>query len=156
MIDIAKFYLNKEKESKYSLVFIAFGGEEAGLKGSKYFVENPLIPLEKIKIVLDLDMVGFGKEGLNIWNCVFYADVCQKFDELNFKEKYFSAIRYKGEIPESDHHPFYLKGVKAIFLTTGIEQSPNFHTKYDTFNSVTFDKIDELKKLLIDFIPGTE
>jgi aminopeptidase YwaD len=152
MVDLANKYTSKKEESKYSIVFIAFGAEEAGLIGSRYFVENPLIPLDRIKIVLDLDMVGFGKEGLNIWNATNYPDVCQKFDEINKNGKYFSSITYKGEIPESDHHPFYLKGVKAIFITTGTEQSPNYHTSFDTFSSLTFDKINELENLLTGFI----
>ena len=77
----------------------------------------------------------------------------ENFDDINYKGKYFPSIKYKGEIAESDHHPFYLSGVKAIFITTGTEQSPYFHTKDDTYSNVTFDKIVELENLLIDYIP---
>ena len=153
IIELANQYSKKVEKSKYSILFVAFGGEESGLVGSKYFVENPIIPLERIKIVLNLDMVGFGKDGLYIWNSDTYPEICEKFDDINFKGKYFSKITFRGPLAESDHHPFYLSGVKAVFITTGVEQSPYFHTIYDTYDRVTFDKANDLVKFLNDFIP---
>ncbi|MBA2335317.1 MAG: M20/M25/M40 family metallo-hydrolase [Blastocatellia bacterium] len=48
----------KEKKNKRTIIFIAFGGEEEGLLGSKYFVNNPVWPLDKIVTMINLDMVG--------------------------------------------------------------------------------------------------
>lgn len=47
-----------------SIVFIAFGSEEAGLLGSEYYVNHPLFPLEKTVAVINMDMIGRGKETL--------------------------------------------------------------------------------------------
>ena len=44
--------LAQEEKTKYSMVFICFGSEEIGLVGSKYYTENPLVPLEKIKFLI--------------------------------------------------------------------------------------------------------
>jgi len=43
VLDLARYY--KQHPGKYNMVFILFTGEEAGLMGSEYFTENPLIPL---------------------------------------------------------------------------------------------------------------
>jgi Zn-dependent M28 family amino/carboxypeptidase len=48
----------KEKKNKRTLIFMAFGGEEEGLLGSKYYVNNPVWPLEKTIAMINLDMVG--------------------------------------------------------------------------------------------------
>lgn len=48
----------KEKKNKRTIIFIAFGGEEEGLLGSKYYVNNPAFPLEKTVAMINLDMVG--------------------------------------------------------------------------------------------------
>jgi aminopeptidase YwaD len=47
-----------EKKNKRTIVFIAFGGEEEGLLGSKFYVSNPSFPLDKTVAMINLDMVG--------------------------------------------------------------------------------------------------
>ncbi|HEX8370339.1 MAG TPA: M20/M25/M40 family metallo-hydrolase [Pyrinomonadaceae bacterium] len=48
----------KEKKNKRTIVFAAFGGEEEGLLGSKFYVNNPAFPLDKTVAMINLDMVG--------------------------------------------------------------------------------------------------
>ena len=48
----------KEKKNKRTLIFMAFGGEEEGLLGSKHYVNNPVWPLDKTIAMINLDMVG--------------------------------------------------------------------------------------------------
>ena len=44
--------------NKRTLIFIAFSGEEDGVFGSKYYVNNPVFPLNKTVAMINLDMVG--------------------------------------------------------------------------------------------------
>ena len=48
----------KEKKNKRTIIFIAFSGEEEGLLGSNYYVNNPAFPIEKTVAMINLDMVG--------------------------------------------------------------------------------------------------
>ncbi|MEO7673227.1 MAG: M28 family peptidase, partial [Pyrinomonadaceae bacterium] len=48
----------KEKNNKRTMIFMAFAGEEEGLLGSKFYVENPVWPLDKTVAMINLDMVG--------------------------------------------------------------------------------------------------
>ncbi len=48
----------KSKNNKRTIIFMAFGGEEEGLLGSKYYVNNPVWPLDKTIAMINLDMVG--------------------------------------------------------------------------------------------------
>ncbi|HVF30298.1 MAG TPA: M28 family peptidase, partial [Pyrinomonadaceae bacterium] len=57
VIELARQFA-KEKKNKRTLIFIAFGGEEEGLLGSKYYVNNPVWPLDKTVAMINLDMVG--------------------------------------------------------------------------------------------------
>jgi len=54
--------------AKYSVVFIAFSGEEAGLKGSWYFASHPLFRLKKIRFLVNLDIVGDATNGITVVN----------------------------------------------------------------------------------------
>lgn len=57
MLEIARQFA-KEKKNKRTIIFIAFGGEEEGLLGSKHYVNNPIFPLNKTVAMLNMDMIG--------------------------------------------------------------------------------------------------
>ncbi|CAN5843829.1 hypothetical protein BH20ACI4_BH20ACI4_18660 [soil metagenome] len=57
MLELARQFA-KEKDNKRTLIFIAFGGEEEGLLGSKFYVNNPVFPLAKTVAMINMDMVG--------------------------------------------------------------------------------------------------
>ena len=44
---------------KRSIVFLATAAEEMGLLGAKYYVKNPVIPLEKTIVGVNMDMLNF-------------------------------------------------------------------------------------------------
>ena len=57
MLELARQFA-EAKNNKRTLIFIAFGGEEEGLIGSKAYVNNPVFPLAKTVAMVNLDMVG--------------------------------------------------------------------------------------------------
>jgi len=57
MLELARQF-SKEKKNKRTIIFIAFGGEEEGLVGSKFYVNNPAFPINKTVAMINLDMVG--------------------------------------------------------------------------------------------------
>ncbi|MDQ3748427.1 MAG: M20/M25/M40 family metallo-hydrolase [Acidobacteriota bacterium] len=57
MLELARQF-SKEKKNKRTIIFIAFGGEEEGLLGSKFYVNNPAFPINKTVAMINMDMVG--------------------------------------------------------------------------------------------------
>ena len=57
MLELARQFA-KAKNNKRTLIFIAFGGEEEGLLGSRFYVNNPIFPLDKTVAMINMDMVG--------------------------------------------------------------------------------------------------
>jgi Zn-dependent M28 family amino/carboxypeptidase len=134
------------KPTSRSVVLIAFTGEEEGCLGSKYFVENPLIPLEKIVFVLNNDGGGF-----NVTHLIRIAGlerVSQKERIKKAADKYgLSALPYPSELQylyqESDNMPFACKGIPAVTVSPGFDKVDEEIRKYihtvddeagDTFN----------------------
>lgn len=58
LLELAKYYAKNSTKERFNLLFIAFGAEELGLVGSRYFVEHPVIPLNTIHWMLNMDMIG--------------------------------------------------------------------------------------------------
>ena len=59
MLEIAERFA-KERPAR-SIIFISHQGEEGGLRGSRWFVDHPTVPLEKIVAAHNMDMVGKGR-----------------------------------------------------------------------------------------------
>ena len=56
LIEVARAFSKEMDGPRRTIVFIAFGSEEIGVLGSNYYVNNPLFPLDKIHIMINLDM----------------------------------------------------------------------------------------------------
>lgn len=54
LLELAEHYSKPENEPNYSIAFIAFAAEEAGLLGSFHYVNNPLFPLSNIRFLINL------------------------------------------------------------------------------------------------------
>lgn len=151
MIDLARYYSMPEHRPYYSIAFIAFTGEEAGLLGSKFFVDNPLIPLSKIKLVINLDMVGTCEKGISIVNATANTNIYQQLDTINKEYKYLPLVNSRGESANSDHHYFHKAGVRAIFIY-GMGQSGPYHHPEDNSKNLGLLGYTPMFNLLTKFI----
>ncbi len=154
-LDLAKYYAEEGNESFYSIAFIFTSSEELGLLGAKYFVENPLIPLNKIKFLVNLDIIGTGEDGLKVVNGSVFNEEFKRLVSINNEFEYVKDIKRRGEAAISDHHPFYKKGVKSFFIYT-IGGSPSYHTMYDKPELLPLFVYEDLFNLLVDFVESFE
>jgi len=151
LLDLARYYGEKENRPDLSMVFMAFAGEEAGLLGSGYYVQHPIFPLKKIKFLVNLDMVGSGSEGIKVVNGSIFKHRFQELVGLNKTNNLLAKVSQRGEAANSDHYPFYAAGVPSFFIYTLGKESPEYHSVYDTPQNVPFTEYDELFKLLTLF-----
>jgi hypothetical protein len=145
--------LVKKPLDDYNLVFIAFAGEEIGLLGSKYFVEHPLVPLKKIRFVLNMDIMGSGEEGITCVNSTLFKNEFDRLVQLNETSHYLSLIKPRGPAANSDHYYFTEAGVPAFFIYT-MGPNKNYHDIYDTYAALSFAKFNEIQQLMLEFIRG--
>ncbi|NOZ47013.1 MAG: Zn-dependent exopeptidase M28 [Chlorobi bacterium] len=155
VLNLAKYYASFKSKPKYSMAFIFFSGEEVGLLGSKYFTENPLFPLEKIKFLINLDLVGTGEKGIMLVNGKVFKKVYERFQRINAQNNYLSKIAARGKAANSDHYYFSEKGVKAFFIYTmgGIAE---YHNIYDKAETLPLTEYSDLFSLLTDFVKSYE
>jgi hypothetical protein len=154
LLDLAR-HLKKTDNLRYTYVFMWFAGEEAGLTGSRYYVEHPFLPLEKIKYLFNLDMVGTGETGIRIVNGAFFPDVMERILHLNEVHQFLSSVTPRETSANSDHHPFFEKGVRAFFIfTTG--EYRHYHNIYDRGEDVPLSAYDSFFGLIRTFLMDVE
>lgn len=117
-----------------SILFVAYGSEEAGLLGSRYFVDHPPIPLDDIAANLEIEMIGDQDPQLPAGVMMMTG-----FDRSNFGQ----ALKDRGALvgpdpyPEqnfferSDNYALALRGIVA-HTVSGWATIPTYHTPEDT------------------------
>ncbi len=148
LLNLARYYA--QHPQKYSIGFICFAGEEAGLIGSKYYTEHPLLPLKDIHFLLNTDLAGTGEEGIMVVNATVFPKEFDMMTKINEEEKLLFAVKPRGKAAISDHYFFTEKGVPSFFFYTmgGIKA---YHDVFDKAITLPLNEHEDLFKLLIKF-----
>jgi aminopeptidase YwaD len=149
LLNLVKFY--RKNPPKYRTVFIFFAGEEAGLTGSKYFVESKVLDLSKIKFLLNLDLLGTGDEGITVVNATEYKPQFERLKKINEEKHYVALVKPRGKAQNSDHYWFTEKGVPCFFIYTmgGIKA---YHDVYDIERTLPLTRYKHVFSLITDFL----
>ncbi|HRH68046.1 MAG TPA: M20/M25/M40 family metallo-hydrolase [Flavobacteriales bacterium] len=140
-----------KNKPKMNILFVAFAGEEAGLAGSDWFIVDRPIDLGKIRLMLNLDIMGTGDEGITVVNATARQAEYDALVKINDDKKYVPQVKSRGPACNSDHCPFVKRGVPAIFVYTmgGITA---YHDVLDKAETLPLTEFSDLQALFRDFI----
>ncbi|RTE52363.1 M28 family peptidase [Arenibacter aquaticus] len=138
LLEIGEKLVAHKSELKRSVLLVAFGAEEQGLLGSKYFTEHPVVPLSKIKLMINMDMVG----RLNQANQVYMGGAGTFPGGVELMKELapplgLSPVVHAGSVGGSDHVSFYKKKISVMGIHTG--GHPQYHTPEDTVELINFE-----------------
>jgi len=141
----------KKHPPKVNILFVAFAGEEAGLKGSEWFVVDRPIDMARIRMLINLDLNGTGEEGITVVNATAQQAVYDKLVAINEKTKDLPQVKARGPACNSDHCPFAQKGIPAIFIYTmgGVSY---YHDVMDRPETLPLTKFDGLYRTLVTLL----
>ncbi len=148
LLSMAKYF--KENPVDYNILFIAFAGEEAGLLGSKHFVEHPLVKLNKISFLLNLDIMGSGEDGITVVNATLFENEFKQLQAINAEKNLLKQVKSRGPAANSDHYWFTQMGVPAFFIYT-MGPNKNYHDVFDTQANLSFVEYEDITTLLVEF-----
>jgi len=155
-----------------SIIFAAWNSEERGLLGAWAYTEDPVVPLDKIVAVLNMDMIGRNEEvqvggggrfrGLeiqtaesnanatNIIGTLRSPDLRQAVEKANENIGVDLRFRYDNNVSNlmrrSDHWPFIQRGVPGIWIHTGLH--PDYHTMYDRPEKINYVKMEKIARMV--------
>jgi aminopeptidase YwaD len=137
VLELAEFFSAHPRMLRRSTVFILFSGEEEGLFGSKHYTDNPLIPLNRTRAMINMDMIGRmqADSGL-IVEGIGSTPVWRSFmTNLNTPKLFNLHLKEEGLGP-SDHLNFYTNKIPVLFFFTGYH--PDYHRSTDTKEKINY------------------
>ena len=148
LMNLARYYAMNPQ--KYSIGFILFSGEEAGLVGSKYFTDNPLISLGRIRFLINTDLAGTGIDGITVVDASEFPKELTMMKAVNDSMGLLKAINSRGKAANSDHYFFTESGVPSFFFYTlgGVSY---YHDVFDRSETLPLNEHEDLFKLIIGF-----
>ncbi len=145
----------KKNPPKHSVILAAFDAEELGLKGSEYYVANSIIPLKKIMINLNMDMISRSDKNELFAVGTNYSKILQ---EIFLNTEYSTKIKllpghddpknWKADwTHSSDHASFYKEGIP--FLYFGVDDHIDYHKPTDDYKNIQTEFYIEAVKSII-------
>ncbi|MBD1433836.1 M20/M25/M40 family metallo-hydrolase [Sphingobacterium sp. DN00404] len=152
LLELARHYSGNDIKESFNLLFLAFGAEELGLVGSRYFTENPTIPLENIHWMLNMDMIGRYNpdNGLAVIGYGTSSKFPTIFENITSDIKFNLSRDGNGG---SDQTSFYRKDIPVLFFHTGGHD--DYHKPGDDPEKIDYNALESILKLEIDVIDNS-
>ena len=158
---IAKAFAQGPKPRR-SLLFVWHAGEEAGLLGSRYMADYPVVPLDTISAQLNIDMIGRNRcDDPKESNTVYLVGSDRISTELHDLNEASNrglekpmTLDYELNDPadpesiytRSDHYSYASRGIPIIFYTTGLHR--DYHYVTDEVSKIEFPKLAHIAQLV--------
>jgi Peptidase family M28 len=164
VIAMAEALTSTKERPKRSVMFLVFEAEEDGLLGAFYYVDHPIVPMDKTVAVLNMDMIGRDEDSptwnthaadnrnsVNVVGTLYNPDLRKIIETEN--KQIGLTLDYKtdqddreGWFSRSDHYPFAIKSVPMVLFNTG--EHPDYHTANDTWDRINYPKIEKITRLV--------
>ena len=148
VLGVAEALARFAEKPRRSVLFLLFGAEEQAVAGSEYYLEHPIVPLEKTVAFINLDGVGCGdkvgalaaKNYPEFWE--FIREVNEKYIHRTINTRYFANIAR----PRLDAARFMWKGVPT--LSFSVYGAPSYyHIAKDDIDTITPEILEDLAQL---------
>lgn len=152
ILGAAKAFVTSEIKPKRSVLFILLGGEECGLYGSEFYAKNPLFPINKTLLMINLDMVGNGT-GFFLGGGKSHPELFSHFEKANNSWIHRDLQANEASInygrPRSDESNFENVGIPTFGLWTRNSVFPvYYHDPRDKTDVLTPEIMEDAAKLL--------
>jgi hypothetical protein len=164
LLELAETFAQAKREGngpRRSILFMAFSGEEKGLLGSEFYTDNPIIPLERTFVNLNIDMIGrIDERHAPDSNYVYLIGSDKISQDLHDISEHANATYTQLELDytfnderdpnrfyyRSDHYNFAKNGIPVIFYFTGVHE--DYHKPTDTVEKIMFPKMQRIVQLI--------
>ena len=157
MLALAKWI--RDHPQRHSFLFVAFDAEEMGLQGARAFIAGPPVPLDRVVMNVNLDMVSRSpKNELYAVGTYHYPFLGPFVEQAARPSKIELLTGHQGPgLPpgddwtgSSDHGAFHEARIPFLYL--GVEDHPGYHQPSDDAADITPDFYVEAIETALDLL----
>jgi Zn-dependent M28 family amino/carboxypeptidase len=155
VLELARAFASLERRPARSIMFVLVSGEEKGLLGSMYFVQNPPVPASQMVANINADMIGRNAPDTVVAIGQDYSSLGPTVQQVAARHPELGLVVAPDLWPQeqlffrSDHFAFAAREIPAIFFTTGLHEQ--YHQPSDQAHLIDNDKLARISRLLFHF-----
>lgn len=151
LMEVADALSRLPEKPRRSILLAFWDGEEKGLWGSKYWVENPTVPLKHVRAAINIDMVGrLRGNDLTVYGVRTAPGLRRLVAEGNEGPM---TLDFDWDIKgDSDHYSFYSANIPIVMLHTGLHG--DYHRPSDDVEKINNEGIKDISQLLFNLTVG--
>lgn len=150
VLALARYFASHPRPVK-GMIFIAFAGEELGLLGSAHYANHPLLPVQKARLMINMDMIGRIRDRkVMVGGAPPGSTLRGILDTLALKYDLNLDLSDTSIYGSSDHTSFKAKQVQTLFFFSGLHA--DYHKPSDTWEKIDATATVRLLQLIADLV----
>ncbi len=148
VLEIAEAFTLLAKPPRRRILFALWDAEEKGLLGSKHWVENPTRPLDKVRFLVNMDMIGRLRDArVEVYGIHTSYGLRELLSELNH-ETGLRLVYSWWNRGDTDHAPFFRKDVPYLLFHTGMHE--DYHAATDDAEKINVAGMEAISRLIFE------
>jgi hypothetical protein len=154
MLGVAEAMSKCEVKPRRSVMFLFFGAEEQAVAGSDFYVNHPVVPLEKTSALINLESAGIGDKigvlaGRNFPGLYGFLETANR----RYIHRVIEAFPFANIArPRQDTARFLWKGVPGVTVSAEeshpVEGPSSYHNTRDNLEAITPEIMEDISQLL--------
>lgn len=146
LLELVEAFSRLDAKPKRSVLFAFWDGEEKGLLGSEHWVAQPTIPLDRVRLALNLDMIGrLQRKRLEVYGVRSSFGLRRVLSLSNVDTDLTFDFSWTMR-EDSDHYSFYKRNVPILMLHTGLHS--DYHRPSDDVEKLDFGGMERIVRML--------
>lgn len=150
LLEVVQALTEMKAKPKRSILFVLWDGEEKGLLGSKYWVEHPTVKWDRVRLYINLDMVGrLRPQGVEVYGTRTLPGLRQNISRANMASDL--KLDFRWEMTDnSDHYTFYSRSIPTLMFHTGLHGE--YHRPQDDAHLINHEGVQSVARLTAEVV----
>ncbi len=150
LLELIDAFTHLPEAPQRSILFAFWDGEEKGLLGSKHWAASPTLPLSRVKLAINLDMIGRLRKGrLMVYGARTSYGLRRLISEQNTDPDLWLDFTWEMK-DNSDHYTFYDAGIPSLMIHTDLHD--DYHRPHDDAHKINSAGIERVGRLLFNLL----
>ncbi|NMC19343.1 MAG: M28 family peptidase [Thermogutta sp.] len=148
LLEIAEAFTLLARPTRRKVLFAFWDAEEKGLLGSKHWVENPTRPLDKVRFLVNMDMIGrLRDDRVELYGIRSSYGLREMLAGLNRAADLRLDYSWWNR-RDTDHAPFFRKNVPYLLFHTGMHE--DYHSATDDTEKINVEGMEAVTRLVFE------